>query len=147
MKTIALAAALAVSAALAGPAIAEGMDTVPKDQAAGMSGERMSQSEIRQVQQALKDAGQDVEVDGVWGAETAQALSNYQEENGLTGSGELDSQTMARLGVERDAGAAPQQAQRPNGATGDTAPAPGNLPEPAPEVDGGSTDAEGSNEQ
>ncbi len=83
-------------------------------QSAGLSGENLSEDEIRRLQQALRDSGQDVEVDGVWGENTTQALRSYQQENDLTGSGELDQQTLARLGVSID----PQQAQTPDMGTG-----------------------------
>jgi hypothetical protein len=55
---------------------------------------------VRQVQQALKDKGQDPgPIDGVMGAQTKAALKNYQQAEGLKPTGRLDAETVARLGV------------------------------------------------
>lgn len=107
-------------------------------QAAGMSGENMDQDEIRDLQQALKDAGRDVEVDGVWGDSTAQALRDFQEEEGITASGELDDETLTALGLDLGTGVqdgATQQAETPSGTTGTTpgAGTAGSTDEPMPQ--------------
>lgn len=71
---------------------------------AGMSGERLDEQEVRELQQALKDAGHDIEVDGQWGDGTAQALHDFQEQEGLTASGELDDETLTALGLDLGTG-------------------------------------------
>jgi peptidoglycan hydrolase-like protein with peptidoglycan-binding domain len=38
-------------------------------------------------------------VDGIWGQQTEQALRNFQQSKHLPGNGQLDSQTLAALGV------------------------------------------------
>ncbi|WP_404384847.1 peptidoglycan-binding protein [Caenispirillum salinarum] len=81
-------------------------------EAAGMSGENLSEDEVRRLQQALKDAGADIEVDGIWGDSTAQALSAYQRDEGLAPSGELDQRTIASLGVDIEVSGS-QQAEIP----------------------------------
>lgn len=101
-------------------------------EAAGISGENLSEEEVRKLQQALKDAGADIEVDGVWGDSTAQALSAYQRDEGLTPSGELDQRTIASLGVDIEASGS-QQAEVP-----EEKPETGTADEPAmqsPETD------------
>lgn len=137
MKTITLAAALATATVLALPALAAGDATKTGadasatttgtqatasmetgGQAAGMSGDSLSEDEVRLVQQALSDAGQDIEVDGQWGDNTAQALRRYQEEKGMEGSGELDPETIAALGIEMEGMDDPQQARTPDASDG-----------------------------
>jgi Putative peptidoglycan binding domain len=67
---------------------------------------------VRQVQQALKDKGQDPgPVDGVMGSRTKDALKSYQQAEGLKATGEMDAQTLAKLGVSD--GASPSAAPRP----------------------------------
>ena len=59
-----------------------------------------SSDEVRQVQQHLKDKGVDVgAVDGVMGPKTRSALKSFQQQQGLTASGDLDSSTLTALGV------------------------------------------------
>lgn len=81
-------------------------------EAAGLSGKNLSGEEIREIQQALKDAGTDIDVDGTWSDSTAQALESYQKGKGLTPSGELDQHTLSSLGVDVEMSGA-QQAEMP----------------------------------
>lgn len=86
---------------------------------AGLSGATLSEAEVRAVQQALKDAGHDITVDGQWGGSTAQAVLEYQQENDLEASGELTPRTIASLGVDLEStrrnDMTPQQAETPEG--------------------------------
>jgi peptidoglycan hydrolase-like protein with peptidoglycan-binding domain len=59
-----------------------------------------SPDEVRKVQSALNENGEDVKVDGRWGPQTSQALRDYQQKNGLQASGHLDDQTKQKLNVE-----------------------------------------------
>jgi len=62
--------------------------------------DNLSVEEIRQVQTTLIQQGFDIGVaDGRLGAKTRQALIAFQRRNGLQASGRIDSQTVARLGV------------------------------------------------
>ena len=65
----------------------------------------LSQETIKQVQEKLKAAGYDVQVDGIMGPKTQAALKEYQQKQGLQASGQLDRQTLAALGVSEGAGA------------------------------------------
>jgi peptidoglycan hydrolase-like protein with peptidoglycan-binding domain len=56
---------------------------------------------IENVQASLKDAGHNVSTDGVWGPKTAAALRDFQQANGLTPTGSIDSQTLAALDIDR----------------------------------------------
>lgn len=65
------------------------------------SGSQYDQETIRQVQQALNDMGHDSgQVDGIVGPNTREALRAFQQEEGMSASGELDEQTLSALGVE-----------------------------------------------
>jgi peptidoglycan hydrolase-like protein with peptidoglycan-binding domain len=54
-------------------------------------------AQIQALQSALNRAGVSVAVDGQAGPETQRALQQYQRDNGLAVTGELDDQTRARL--------------------------------------------------
>jgi len=63
--------------------------------------------QVRAVQQALKDKGHDPgDIDGKMGPKTQAALRDYQTKEGLKPTGRLDSETMAKLGIEAKTGAA-----------------------------------------
>lgn len=65
---------------------------------------------VRQVQEQLKSSGYDVgEVDGIYGPQTQQALTQYQKDKGVTASGQIDQELLAGMDIE-----APQQASTPD---------------------------------
>lgn len=65
---------------------------------------------VRQVQEQLKSSGYDVgQVDGIYGPQTRQALTQYQKDKGLTASGEIDQQLLAGMDID-----APQVARTPD---------------------------------
>jgi peptidoglycan hydrolase-like protein with peptidoglycan-binding domain len=55
---------------------------------------RLSKDQIKAVQQALN-----VKDDGVWGAQSQSALKQWQQQNGLPATGQLDQQTKEKLNV------------------------------------------------
>jgi putative peptidoglycan binding protein/uncharacterized protein DUF1236 len=59
----------------------------------------LSVEEIREVQLVLVREGFDVEVDGRLGRKTHDALISFQRKNGLQASGQIDTQTVTKLGV------------------------------------------------
>jgi Putative peptidoglycan binding domain/Protein of unknown function (DUF1236) len=59
----------------------------------------LSVEEIREVQQVLIREGFDVEIDGRLGPKTRQALISFQGKNGLQATGQIDTQTVTKLGV------------------------------------------------
>lgn len=65
---------------------------------------KMRGAEVRQVQQALADAGYDIQVDGAWGPNTRRALLDYQQKNGLSATGRPDRDTLAALNVRTSNG-------------------------------------------
>lgn len=57
---------------------------------------------IREIQEALAARGYNVDVTGAWGAQSAEALKRFQEDNNinnLSGRGKLDSLTLIALGL------------------------------------------------
>lgn len=114
---------------------------------AGGGAQNLSREQIREMQQALKDKGHDVgAVDGVWGPMTQNALREYQQAQGMTASGEPDSQTMSSLGVSGSAVGAPGGGEQPSpeaggapgggGASEDAGPGAGT---PTPDAGGASS--------
>ena len=77
-----------------------------------------SSDEVRQVQQHLKDKGVAVAVDGVMGPKTRAALKSFQQQQGLTASGDIDSSTLTALGVQ--GGGSTMDSSAPAGGTGGT---------------------------
>jgi peptidoglycan hydrolase-like protein with peptidoglycan-binding domain len=62
-------------------------------------------SAVRDAQQALNSQGFDAgAVDGKMGPHTQAALRKFQNAKGLQATGQLDSQTMAALGISQPAG-------------------------------------------
>jgi peptidoglycan hydrolase-like protein with peptidoglycan-binding domain len=60
----------------------------------------LSQSEIREVQMKLNQKGFNVgEPDGVMGPKTRDGLAQFQRQEGLKESGNIDSQTADALGI------------------------------------------------
>jgi peptidoglycan hydrolase-like protein with peptidoglycan-binding domain len=139
MKTLALAAigALALPLAISFPAAAQQNNAKPKapqsaqqqSQAQPMqpneqSEANLSSNQIRQVQQALGQKGFKAgRADGKLGPETKQALKSFQQSQGLQVTGQLDQQTMAKLGI----GSAETTGQAPANQNG----APMHQPAPA----------------
>ncbi len=56
---------------------------------------------VREIQQALADAGHSIAVDGQFGPITASVVKAFQTAEGLPSTGVVDAATAARLGVER----------------------------------------------
>lgn len=75
----------------------------PMQSGSGMAGAApmgMDGDAVRQLQQALNEAGHDIAVDGMWGPETQSAVRQFQQQLGLQATGEPDQQTLAALGVD-----------------------------------------------
>ena len=53
--------------------------------------------EVRKLQQALNSAGYNIAADGVYGNQTANAVKQYQQANGLTVDGIAGNQTLSKL--------------------------------------------------
>jgi peptidoglycan hydrolase-like protein with peptidoglycan-binding domain len=65
-----------------------------------ISPRNLSESEVRKIQQALDDRGfKSGRVDGSWGPETEAALKDFQKWAMLSPTGEVDSISIAVLGL------------------------------------------------
>jgi hypothetical protein len=61
---------------------------------------KMTASQVRQLQAVLKGEGHDPgPIDGVMGARTQEALRSFQSEQRLESTGELNAETLMRLGI------------------------------------------------
>jgi hypothetical protein len=121
--TIAVAAAMLSAGAYAGggehgkqqPRAESGNGAMTQSQsgqqnAGSQGGQQQAQAQspelVRQAQQALKDKGIDAgPVDGQWGPLTRQGVKQFQEQNQIQATGQLDQQTLASLGIEQGASA------------------------------------------
>lgn len=61
---------------------------------------QLSANDIEDVQQILSDRGYALEVDGVWGNNTAAAVRQFQAQNGLPVTGTLTASTLSALGAD-----------------------------------------------
>jgi peptidoglycan hydrolase-like protein with peptidoglycan-binding domain len=63
--------------------------------------QRLSKDQVKQIQEALKDKGQDPgQADGIMGPKTQQALRQFQKSQNLQVTGRVDQQTASALGVD-----------------------------------------------
>ncbi len=103
---IALASALSLSSAFAQSSQDQSSQSSPSSQSS--QGSPSSQSEqqaqspevVKQVQQKLSAEGHQLSADGQMGPKTQAALKEYQQKNGLQATGQIDQQTLAKLGIE-----------------------------------------------
>ena len=69
---------------------------------------------VRNVQQQLQAKGMDPgPIDGIWGSQTQSALEQFQQDQGIQASGQINADTLAALGITGEQSAS----------TGETAPA------------------------
>jgi peptidoglycan hydrolase-like protein with peptidoglycan-binding domain len=108
------------------PKAKEGAGAAGKsDTMKGAGGTAGGAQRVKAVQQALKDKGHDPgAIDGKMGPKTQAALREFQTKEGLKASGRLDTETMAKLGVEAKGASAPSgttsPSASPSGTTGAT---------------------------
>lgn len=128
-KRLALSAALATALA-AGSAFAAGDMQRSSDMQQGgsavgaTSAQAPSNDSVRMIQQALQNEGYDVQVDGVYGPNTRQALESFQQQHSTVAAGPSDSPS----------GMSTQQAQTP-----DTMGSQGNTLSPVDRPEAGNT--------
>jgi peptidoglycan hydrolase-like protein with peptidoglycan-binding domain len=92
------------------------------DEQQQITSEDLSKDEIRNIQQSLNRMGFNAgDVDGVWGAETKEALKTFQQRQGLESTGEVDQDTLAALGVGGQNGMSGQEDVNTGSATGNEA--------------------------
>jgi peptidoglycan hydrolase-like protein with peptidoglycan-binding domain len=64
----------------------------------------LSEAEVREVQQILIQRGFAIEVDGVLGPRTREALISFQRREGIEATGSISTQTIAALGLSEKIG-------------------------------------------
>lgn len=129
MNTTRTLIAGAAAMLLAAPAVAQQDDpmTQPGQSASqsqsrgaqGQSGQAMQRDPqmVRQIQQKLQDQGFEVgEVDGKWGPKTANALKEFQRQQGMEATGKLSQRTVSALGVSMDGDSMATGQGQPGGA-------------------------------
>jgi peptidoglycan hydrolase-like protein with peptidoglycan-binding domain len=63
--------------------------------------DNLSEAQVRNVQQTLKQKGFDAgEVDGIWGENTRAALKSFQQAQNIEATGQLDRNTLIALELE-----------------------------------------------
>lgn len=108
-----LAAFLVSTALTASPVLAQQSqtETVPL---------QVKTQTVMQVQQKLNKEGFDAgNADGNWGPQTAEAVKNFQQKNDLPQTGQLDQQTLSKLGINlSSSGSSGGQQQSSSGSSG-----------------------------
>ena len=71
------------------------------------AGQQLSKDKVKQIQEALKEKGNDPgQIDGIMGPKTQQALRQFQKQENLQVTGRVDEKTASALGVDLQASAA-----------------------------------------
>jgi len=124
-KLTMLTATVAVGALLAGCSVAGDRTTSSRQSSTGAStaaAQPAPSAQVRQVQQALNSQGfYSGDADGIWGPRTADALRNFQQARGIEQSAQMDSRTMAALGLNSDGTPMSQTTTVPSATTSSTA--------------------------
>jgi hypothetical protein len=101
-------------------------DSQSGDQAAGRgTGAGWNKDDVKKVQEALKDKGNDPgPADGVLGPQTQKALRAFQSAQGLKSTGRLDSETAKALGIEHGSSSmsSPSSSKSPSSSSKESAP-------------------------
>jgi len=98
--------AVVIALALASPgwAASETKAGSAKEEKAESKAVTKGSEEIRKVQEALKDKGEDPgAIDGMMGKKTRAAIRAFQKANGIKVTGTVDDQTAEKLGVQKEA--------------------------------------------
>lgn len=67
--------------------------------AQGSTSANVSASQVKDAQEALKDKGYTVSIDGIVGSDTAKAIRKFQEDSNLAVTGTLTEETLKALNV------------------------------------------------
>lgn len=75
-------------------------------QGQGMAGQQLSREKVKEIQEALKEKGNDPgQADGIMGPRTQQALRQFQKQQNLQVTGRVDQETAQALGVDLEGAA------------------------------------------
>lgn len=103
---VALASALSLSAAYAQSSQDQGSQSSRSSQQQGTQQQAQGPEVVKQVQEKLSAEGHQLTPDGKMGPKTQAALKEYQQKNGLQATGQIDQETLAKLGIESGGSAA-----------------------------------------
>lgn len=78
----------------------QGSQQQSSSQQEGSQRQAHSPDVVKQVQEKLSAEGHKVTTDGKMGPQTQAALKEYQQQNGLQATGQIDQETLAKLGIE-----------------------------------------------
>lgn len=152
------ALSIAGGAFAAGDQAATTSGSTPSDRAATSSQQQSAQATsttsaepsnptlVRSAQQALKQKGYDVgSIDGQLGPSTEGALRQFQQKEGLPQSGNLDQETLSKLGVNENQSSMPSQGsmQSPSSGSRDATQSPGSTGSTSTMQPGSSNSASG----
>jgi len=83
-----------------------------QDQERGRMGQEQEQQQelqvgfdrqtVMEIQRELSNEGYEVQVDGIWGPNTQNALRSYQHQEDLEATGWPDNQTLSELGIDEE---------------------------------------------
>ncbi len=66
-----------------------------------LAAEQLNSAQVRELQQNLQEQGVDPgPVDGIWGPQTEQALTQFQQQEGIAATGEVNEETLEALDIE-----------------------------------------------
>ncbi len=81
--------------------VSAGQPPTPAAAASPLSGNTLSQSAVRAIQERLHALNfYDGRLDGIWGGETQQAIERFQQGRALQPNGQLNPATVAALGLD-----------------------------------------------
>jgi peptidoglycan hydrolase-like protein with peptidoglycan-binding domain len=102
---------IAASALVLSPAFAQNAQQDAQEKGSASTSETADSNVVQQIQQALNSKGYNTgAVDGKMGQKTQQALTKFQQAQGLQPTGQLDQQTLAALGVQAQSAVGGSQA-------------------------------------
>jgi hypothetical protein len=112
-------AVLPASAQVNSPPQPADQHAAQQNNSAGAQQNKLSRDEIMRAQQALDQKGFDVgKADGIMGPRTKQALDKFQQQQKLQQTGQLDQNTLSKLGVSQQESTTGQGGNLQNGKTG-----------------------------
>lgn len=83
------------------PAMKSQSETVPMQLQSGQTTVQITSSQVMEIQQKLEQQGFSAgPANGRWSSATAAAIRDFQVKNNLQPTGELDPETLSRLGVQ-----------------------------------------------
>jgi len=120
------------------PSVPSAQSSQGSSQDVPWANQRASMDAAKKLQQSLKDKGYDVgNVDGLIGPRTQAALKQFQRDEGLEASGEIDTKTLSALDIDSSEFAAFGISEQPSGERSPGTMERGSMPSDSGSVEGG----------